>query len=160
MPVSSRPGTAGARPGTAGGSRGVPQPLDVQTLSDVHKALLGVPQDMPAPWCCGFTFRDGGMRCGLRQCEGGPCGVLAAVQAFILREVLKAADGAAVDFASVSPEAAGEAKVAALGHIIWAARVGRVARRARGARAPRAAAAKRGGAARAPPARVERHHVA
>ena len=115
------------RPGTAS-SRGTPTALDVQTLGDIHKVLLGhESREMPTPWRCGLTFRDRGLRCGLRQREGGPCGVLAVVQAYVLREILRAADGAAVDFSCVAPEAAGEAMVAALAHIIWSARVGRVA---------------------------------
>ena len=116
------------RPGTA--NRGTPMPLDQQALGDIHKALLGHEKaEIPPAWRCGFTCREQGLRCGLLQREGGPCGVLAAVQAYILREVVSRAEaeGRPVDFAAVSPEAAGDALVRALGHIIWAARVGRVA---------------------------------
>ena len=113
------------RPHTASSQRVVT--LDMQALGDIHKALLGhESREMPPPWCCGFTFRDTGMRCGLRQREGGPCGVLAAVQAYVLRDVIGRFEGD-VNVHSVSPKEAGEALVSALGHIIWSARVGRVA---------------------------------
>ena len=75
----------------------------------------------------GFAYREGGFACGLRQREGGPCGVYAAVQAHVLREVYAAAGDAAVDPNALPREAAADALVRALAHIIWSARVGRLA---------------------------------
>ena len=100
----------------------------MRVAARTHRVLLGHEQrEMPPAWHGGFDFRQGGMLCGLRQREGGPCGVLAAVQAFILREVYAAAGDAPVDPNQLTREAAGDALVRALGHIIWSARVGRVA---------------------------------
>ena len=54
--------------------------------SQSHKTLLGQELDLPQPWAQqGFTFRSTGLLCGLTQHEGGACGVLAAVQAFVVR---------------------------------------------------------------------------
>ena len=57
--------------------------------------------------------------------------MLAAVQAFVLRELYNTAAAQeppqVVDIANVRPEAATDALVRALAHIIWSARVGRVA---------------------------------
>ena len=102
--------------------------LDVETLGNLHKTLFGHEQrEMPPAWHGGFTFREGGMLCGLRQREGGACGVLAAVQAYILKEVYMAAGDARVEPNAVDAQTATDALVRALGNIIWAARVGRVA---------------------------------
>ena len=119
------------RPTTStGGRKGATSSLDQETLYSIHKVLLGAEQrEFPDTWRGGFAFREGehALRCGIRQREGGPCGVLAAVQAYILREVYIAADGQPVDLRAVTREAAGEALVRALAHIIWSARVGRSA---------------------------------
>lgn len=115
-----------ARPSTAA-KRMVTTTLDQETLYSLHRVLLGHEQrDMPPAWAGGFSFRERGLRCGLLQREGGPCGVLAAVQAYVLRELYLAAPEP-VDLANVSSEAAGDALLKALTHIVWSARVGRVA---------------------------------
>jgi hypothetical protein len=104
--------------------------VDMETLGSLHRVLLGHEQrEMPAPWRCGFAFRDAGMLCGLRQREGGPCGVFAAVQAYVLRELLARAEAEGTPFEpqAISRAQAGEALLAALTQIIWAARVGRLA---------------------------------
>ena len=120
------------RPSTSQRNRSQVTALDQETLGSVHRVLLGSEnREMPTPWRGGFTFRESGLRCGLRQREGGPCGVLAAVQAYVLRELYTAAASQEppqpVDLADVKPQAASDALVRALAHIIWAARVGRVA---------------------------------
>ena len=120
------------RPSTSQRQRASVTTLDLETLGNVHRVLLGHEQrEMPEPWRGGFTFRETGLRCGLLQREGGPCGVLAAVQAFVLRELYSTAAAQeppqVVDIANVRPEAATDALVRALAHIIWSARVGRVA---------------------------------
>jgi hypothetical protein len=94
-------------------------------LYAIHRTLLGAEHDMPKAWAGGFTFREAGLSCGLRQPEGGPCGVLAAVQAFVVRALLQRQGGGPVGEAS--KEEAGAALVDALAHIIWQARVGRLA---------------------------------
>lgn len=100
--------------------------LDKEVINSMHKTLLGGERDLPPAWGSqGLTFREQGMRCGLTQHEGGPCGVLAAVQAFVVRELLL--DENAPPLAELPPEAAGEALIGALAHIIWSARMGRLA---------------------------------
>ena len=80
------------RPTTSQRQRTAVTTLDQETLGNVHRVLLGHDQrEMPAAWHGGFTFRQQGLRCGLHQREGGPCGVLAAVQAYVLRELYSAA---------------------------------------------------------------------
>jgi len=105
--------------------------LDRDCIASIHKTLLGGERDLPPAWAAqGLTFRETGMRCALLQHEGGPCGVLAAVQAFVVRELLLRGgpDGAPPPpLTELSREAAGEALVAALAGIIWAARMGRLA---------------------------------
>ena len=102
--------------------------LDREVTALMHKTLLGQELDLPQPWAQqGFTFRSAGLLCGLTQHEGGACGVLAAVQAFVVRELLLAAEGGGAGPRAANREAAGAALVGALAHIIWAARVGRVA---------------------------------
>ena len=65
--------------------------LDREVTALMHKTLLGQELDLPQPWAQqGFTFRSTGLLCGLTQHEGGACGVLAAVQAFVVRELLLA----------------------------------------------------------------------
>jgi len=93
----------------------------------LHRTLFGGERDLPESWAKqGFTFRENGFLCGLRQHAGGACGVLAVVQAYILRE-LALQGGAGRAAISASREQAGAALVAALAQIIWAARVGRLA---------------------------------
>lgn len=115
------------RPSTAaGGSKTTT--LDASTLANLHRVLLGHDQrEFPAPWRVGFTFRETGLLCGLKQRDGGPCGVLAAVQAYVLRALLQRSEDEAIDLAGLTRDAAGEAVVAALTHIIWSVRVGRLA---------------------------------
>ena len=99
--------------------------LDRDTLNGMHKVILGVEIDFPRAWQMGFYFRDGGMLCGLRQREGGACGVLATVQAFVVRDLLGRAVAGPVTLAT--REEAGDALISALSHIIWSARVGKLA---------------------------------
>ena len=114
-----------ARPVTSGAKGMKKTSLDRDTLNNMHKILLCAEHYFPAPWMAGFSFRERGMLCGLRQREGGPCGVLATVQAFTLRELLSREGAAPLHL--VSREDAGDALVAALSHVIWSARVGRLA---------------------------------
>lgn len=120
------------RPTTAtGGSsrRNTTSTLDRETLGSVHKALLGHEQrEIPPAWKGGFTFREQGLACGLFQREGGPCGVLAVVQAYVIRELLeRSGEQAVIDPETLTRQDAGDALIAALAHVVWAARVGRLA---------------------------------
>ena len=57
---------------------------------DMYKILVGknvVPGDMER-WSQGFNFCDAPNNFGLKQTQGGPCGVLAAVQAEVLSQIL------------------------------------------------------------------------
>ena len=118
------------RPSTAGRRMQV-STLDQDTIGNIHTVIFGNQNmEFPPAWQGGFAYREDGMLCGLRQREGGPCGVIAAVQAFVLREVYAASEAEGVeriDPNTVPREVAGDALVRALAHIIWAARVGRVA---------------------------------
>ena len=113
---------------SSSGKRPVTTTLDQETLYSLHRVLFGHEQrEMPPAWHGGFAFREGGMACGLRQREGGPCGVYAAVQAHLLRELYAAAGDATVHPNATPRDAAADALVRALAHIIWSARVGRIA---------------------------------
>ena len=93
------------RPTSSSAKRVQTSTLDQETLYSLHKTIFGHEQrEWPEPWKCGFAFRERAMTCGLLQREGGPCGVLAAVQAFILREVYAAAEDN-VDPNTVDPAA-------------------------------------------------------
>lgn len=118
----ARPATAQARPATSSRSR--TKVLDRALVLALHRALLGSEADIPASWACqGFTMRGSGL---LVQHEGGPCGVLAAVQGFVVRE-LGVAAGAGGAVLCADREKFGDALVGALSHIVWSARVGRLA---------------------------------
>ena len=101
------------RPTTStGGRKGTTSSLDQETLYSIHKVLLGAEQrEFPDTWKGGFAFREGerALRCGLWQREGGPCGVLAAVQAYVLRGIYVA--GAPVAPQDITCEAAGSLSV-------------------------------------------------
>ena len=103
--------------------------LDRQTLGTLHTALFGHDQrDFPPSWRGGFTLRGaGGLACGLTQREGGPCGVLAVVQAYTIRELIKRSEVESIDQSTLTRQEAADALLTALAHIIWAARVGRLA---------------------------------
>ena len=118
-----------ARPTSAalGSRKSFTKDLDKEVINSMHKTLLGGERDLPPAWGSqGLTFREQGMRCGLLQHEGGPCGVLAAVQAHVLRQLLLDPRTPA-SLSELPREAAGEALIAALAHIIWSARMGRLA---------------------------------
>ena len=57
-----------SRPMTASKTR----TLDAATMASLHNVLLGSEtRDMPDAWRGGFTFREHGLLCGLRQRQGG-----------------------------------------------------------------------------------------
>ena len=117
-----------ARPASQQSGRAKTTTLDRETLGSLHRALLGHDQrDFAPSWRGGFALRDSGLACGLTQREGGPCGVLAAVQAYTIRELLERSESAVIDPSTLSRQDAADALISALAHIIWAARVGRLA---------------------------------
>jgi len=114
--------------GRGANSARVTKRCDQETLLTLHRALFGAERDFPAAWARqGFAFRDKGLLCGLRQHAGGPCGVIAAVQALVMRRLALAGSGAGTDALSASREAAAAALMESLAGIIWSARVGRTA---------------------------------
>eukprot|EP00965_Chrysotila_dentata_P135921 4493176-Pleurochrysis_carterae.AAC.2 len=123
---ASRPASAATRPGGRAGARETA--LGQELLLSLHKCLFGTERDLPTQWAAqGFAFREAGLLCGLTQHEGGPCGVLAAVQAFVIRQLILDADGDHSAPLTCTREQAGAALVSALATIIWNARVGRLA---------------------------------
>lgn len=101
---------------------------DQETLLALHRALFGAEREFPPSWAAqGFAFRDKGLLCGLRQHAGGPCGVLAVVQAMVIRELAVQGSGDGSDALAASRDDAGAALIASLAGIVWSARVGRMA---------------------------------
>ncbi|XP_077573188.1 putative ubiquitin carboxyl-terminal hydrolase MINDY-4 [Stigmatopora nigra] len=67
------------------------QPMDQQTASELKSVLLGSSlKCFPVEWRNqGFTFSEThDLRYGMVQKRGGPCGVLATIQAFVLKKLL------------------------------------------------------------------------
>ncbi|PNG99171.1 hypothetical protein TSOC_015057, partial [Tetrabaena socialis] len=87
------------------------------------RSLLWGNQGVPPPsWKQGFFFsRHAGLQFGLVQRQGGPCGVLAAVQAHVLAALHKPTSG--FNTTPRTPEQHA-ALAAALAESLWAARVG------------------------------------
>ncbi|XP_061739063.1 probable ubiquitin carboxyl-terminal hydrolase MINDY-4 isoform X2 [Nerophis ophidion] len=67
------------------------RPMDQHTASELKAVLLGSPiKCFSAEWTNqGFTFSEThDLRYGIVQKKGGPCGVLACIQAFVLKKLL------------------------------------------------------------------------
>jgi len=80
-------------------------------------AAVGTPQ-LPDAWKQGIFFA-GYQPYGLQQVHGGPCGVLAVVQAFLLQVLLSASGGAAEAVLEVDEKARQEALIEALSAILF-----------------------------------------
>jgi len=91
-PMSARPSGRSAFGGSGGGA-GVADSLDPATARQARQLLFGCRGGTPPDsWKQGFFFTDtAGLEFGLHQDQGGPCGVLAAVQAHILLDLLPGA---------------------------------------------------------------------
>jgi len=79
-----------ARPATAGADGAAPPPRLGEPLSaEAAEQLMTMvgPKILPDAWKQGLFFA-GYQPYGLQQVEGGPCGVIAVVQAFLLRALL------------------------------------------------------------------------
>ncbi|KAM3146385.1 hypothetical protein pb186bvf_001354 [Paramecium bursaria] len=65
------------------------KPMTRPIQGDVKKLLFqGLMNSLPSSWAQGFIFIENQTFFGLHQLEGGPCGVLAAVQAYYLKHFL------------------------------------------------------------------------
>jgi len=97
------------------------QPVPMDAMRAVQQLLWGNQGQPPPSWQQGFFFCEkAGLQFGLVQLQGGPCGVLAGVQAHILA-ALKAPTGF-----TLSPSASEQqsALVAAIVEVLWQARMG------------------------------------
>uniref|UniRef100_A0A3P8W6A8 Ubiquitin carboxyl-terminal hydrolase MINDY n=1 Tax=Cynoglossus semilaevis TaxID=244447 RepID=A0A3P8W6A8_CYNSE len=102
-------------------------PIDLHTARELKTVLLGSSQQcFSAEWRNqGFTFSEThDLRYGIVQKKGGPCGVLASVQAFVLKKMLFE-DPESVDAGprSLTPSTGARRKylVFALAEILWRA---------------------------------------
>lgn len=92
------------------------EPLTVDA-AEALMAAVGVPQ-LPDAWKQGLFFA-GYQPYGLQQVEGGPCGVLAVVQAFVLKALLERSSGSAAAVLEVDEKTRQEALVEALCEVLW-----------------------------------------
>merc|ERR550532_2888494 len=102
----------------AGGGHPPPQqgiPLGIEGAQELM-AIIGVPE-LGNSWRQGI-FSAGFQPYGLHQVEGGPCGVIAAVQAFLIR-ALGALGLSKEALLNVSEQQRQEALVEAVVEILW-----------------------------------------
>jgi len=87
--------------------------------ADSAEGLMGLigPNQLPDAWKQGLFFA-GYQPYGLQQVEGGPCGVIAVVQAFLLRSLMGRAKGPS-DILEVDDKTRQEALADALCEILW-----------------------------------------
>lgn len=75
----------------SGGGEAPPRLGEPLSAEDAARLMQTIgPQELPAAWKQGFFFA-GYRPYGLQQVEGGPCGVIAAVQAFLMKALLERA---------------------------------------------------------------------
>jgi ubiquitin carboxyl-terminal hydrolase MINDY-3/4 len=75
---------------------GTTRPLDEATFSDLRRVMVGdnvTADDLRRWYSQGFQFCDYEPLWGLKQAQGGPCGVLASVQAEIVKQILYSDEG-------------------------------------------------------------------
>jgi hypothetical protein len=97
-PAAAAAGEGGG--GVCGGRSSVlppGEPLAVSSMREVDMLLWGSIRGCPsAAWCQGFVFSSTpGLWWGLVQYQGGPCGVLAAVQAHLIATLMEQVGGEA-----------------------------------------------------------------
>ena len=87
----SPPAAAGGGGGCGGGPLTAGEPLPVSSMREVDMLLWGSIGGCPSPaWCQGFVFSNTpGLWWGLVQYQGGPCGVLAAVQGHLMATLME-----------------------------------------------------------------------
>ncbi|GLI71744.1 hypothetical protein VaNZ11_017059 [Volvox africanus] len=106
-------GPATRKPGTA---------ISPDVLRQVKQLLWGAQGQPPPSWKQGFFFnRHPGLQFGLLQKQGGPCGVLAAVQALVLAALHSPATG--FNTTPRGPEQQ-SALASAITESLWQARMG------------------------------------
>lgn len=109
--------------GAHGGSSGAGAWIGVQQAVELRSLVFGVGGSRSSfgpAWMQGF-YPNGsrGVEWGLVQAAGGPCGVLASVQAYIIRHLLFVENR--VDVAGISKATFDQAVVAAVADILWQA---------------------------------------
>ncbi|CAM9618135.1 unnamed protein product, partial [Discosporangium mesarthrocarpum] len=118
-----------AVPGSRGPCRAQGQDITKGQATEVRRLLFGNPlKTFDGSWLRqGFFFnRHKALGYGVVQLEGGPCGVLAAVQAFLLQHLLYGGE-AGCDWQAPSRAQQERALVFALSEIIWRAGRGKAA---------------------------------
>ncbi|KAG1664246.1 hypothetical protein FOA52_003499 [Chlamydomonas sp. UWO 241] len=120
-------GAAGAMGGSIriGGRTAAPtrEPVPQTTAQAMKELLWGAQGGPPLSWKQGFFFNEKrGLRFGLVQEQGGPCGVLAAVQAQILVQLSPDARSGGRVNTDPSAQQQQAALVDALTEILWACR--------------------------------------
>ncbi|GAX82694.1 hypothetical protein CEUSTIGMA_g10120.t1 [Chlamydomonas eustigma] len=103
----------------AAGIKGQPVPQD--TIRAIQRLLWGNQGQPPPSWKQGFFYNPKpGLQFGLVQLQGGPCGVLAAVQAHVLAAL--GTEGIGSINLSPGPGQQQSALVTALATLLWQAR--------------------------------------
>ncbi|XP_058495019.1 probable ubiquitin carboxyl-terminal hydrolase MINDY-4 isoform X2 [Solea solea] len=103
------------------------RPMDQRTAMELKILLLGSSQNcFSVEWRNqGFTFSEThDLRYGIVQKKGGPCGVLASIQAFVLKKMLFENTGSSnASLQSLTPSSSARRKclVLALAEILWRA---------------------------------------
>jgi len=104
-----------SRPSTAGSAAPLREPLTSEAAEQLM-AIIGA-TELPAAWAQGFFFA-GYQPYGLQQVEGGPCGVIAVVQAFML-QCLQRSAARPEEILQVSESARQDALCDAICEILW-----------------------------------------
>jgi len=100
-------------------------PLGIDEGRELRKLIFspnGPSNDFTTPWKQGLFFTETSrLQYGLVQLEGGPCGVIAAVQAFVLRDLLFPSSGptSTLSDGDLTPARRTQALVNALCEIVW-----------------------------------------
>ena len=126
---SSKPAPAfGAAPGAPGGAGADVEALSVTSARAAKALLFGARGSSAAAtnrgwggpsWRQGLYFCEKtGLKYGLVQAQGGPCGVLAALQAYVLRELGAGATQSAAATGELGASAQLEALAGAVAHIL------------------------------------------
>ncbi|XP_028855802.1 probable ubiquitin carboxyl-terminal hydrolase MINDY-4 [Denticeps clupeoides] len=102
------------------------RPIDLQTATAVKEVIFGSPLScFSEEWKCqNFSFSDEpDLRYGIVQKKGGPCGVLAAVQACVLQKLLFEGTGSDSALQKLQPSDTQRTKclALALAEILWRA---------------------------------------
>merc|ERR1711865_744989 len=125
--AASGPSTssAAAGPPLYTGSMPLQDNVDIEAVKQMKQLIFGNPRgEFNDAWSQqGFFFvNDADMQYGLKQSQGGSCGVLAVVQAFIIKDLLFESRGASLsNLLNPSPDARTNALEGALAAVLWQA---------------------------------------